>query len=56
MAGVAASTHALLRIGAGLLFVQHGLQKFFGLLGGTAVPLSSMLGVAGVMRWWAGCC
>jgi putative oxidoreductase len=47
---LAASAHAALRIGAGLLFLQHGLQKVFGLLGGTAVPLASMLGVAGILE------
>ena len=50
VAGLADSAHALLRVGAGLLFLQHGLQKLFGLLGGTPVPLSSMLGVAGLIE------
>ena len=56
MNGKAASiTHAILRIGAGLLFMQHGLQKLFGLLGGVppsggAVPLISELGLAGVLE------
>jgi putative oxidoreductase len=43
-------THVVLRVGAGLLFLQHGLSKVFGLLGGTAVPLASMFGVAGLME------
>lgn len=43
-------THVVLRAGAGLLFLQHGLSKVFGLLGGTAVPLASMFGVAGLME------
>ncbi|HEV8584417.1 MAG TPA: DoxX family protein [Methylomirabilota bacterium] len=43
-------THAVLRIGAGLLFFQHGLQKF-GVIGGkAAVPLASQMGVAGVLE------
>jgi putative oxidoreductase len=48
--------HALLRIGAGLLFLQHGLQKMFGLLGGfggtpgATAPLASLLGVAGIFE------
>jgi putative oxidoreductase len=51
-AGVA---HVLLRIGAGILFLQHGLQKVFGLLGGMGAagqtaPLLSRLGVAGWME------
>ena len=47
---------AVLRIGAGLLFVQHGLQKLFGLLGGFAgtpgetAPLVSLMGLAGVLE------
>jgi putative oxidoreductase len=46
-------THAVLRIAAGLLFIQHGLQKLFGLFGGvqgTIVPLTSLLGLAGVIE------
>jgi hypothetical protein len=37
--------HAILRIGVGLLFLQHALQKL-GFLGGHPVPLGSLLGVA----------
>jgi putative oxidoreductase len=47
------AAHALLRIAAGFLFLQHGLQKLFGLFGGvqgSAVPLMSQLGVAGVIE------
>jgi putative oxidoreductase len=44
----------ILRAGAGLLFLQHGLQKLFGWLGGTPVPLESLLGVAGVMELFGG--
>lgn len=47
---LAEATHALLRIGAGALFLQHGLQKIFGMLGGTQVPLASLMGVAGVIE------
>jgi putative oxidoreductase len=47
--------HAVVRIGTGLLFVEHGLQKLFGLLGGidgrgATVSLMSQLGVAGVLE------
>jgi putative oxidoreductase len=47
--------HAVLRIGAGLLFLQHGLQKMFGALGGidgsgATAALSTQLGVAGVLE------
>lgn len=47
---------AVLRMGAGLLFVQHGLQKLFGLLGGfggtpgETAPLVSLMGLAGVLE------
>ena len=34
IASIAAWTHALLRIGAGLLYMEHGLQKLFGMFGG----------------------
>ena len=50
---------ALLRIGAGLLFMQHGAQKLFGLLGGaggsgTSVELFSQMGLAGVLEFFGG--
>lgn len=50
---------ALLRIAAGLLFMQHGAQKLFGVLGGvppegTAVPLFSLMGLAGVLECFGG--
>ena len=45
---------AILRIGAGLLFMQHGAQKLFGLLGGEAVPLLSQMGLAGVLEFFGG--
>ncbi len=50
---------ALLRIGAGLLFMQHGAQKLFGVLGGlgapgATAPLDSLMGVAGVLETFGG--
>lgn len=43
--------YALLRIVAGLLFVQHGLQKLFGWLGAKgAVELMSQMGLAGIIE------
>jgi putative oxidoreductase len=51
--------HALLRIGAGLLFMEHGLQKLFGLFGGMgpsggSVPLFSQMGLAGALECGGG--
>ncbi|MDQ2777773.1 MAG: DoxX family protein [Acidobacteriota bacterium] len=54
--GSAASSYALsiLRIVTGLLFICHGLQKLFGMLGGHRVPVSAVLtslfGVAGLLE------
>ena len=49
---------ALLRIMAGLLFMQHGAQKLFGLLGGFGesgtAPLFSQMGLAGVIEFFGG--
>ena len=43
--------YALLRIVAGLLFAQHGLQKLFGWLGAQgAVELMSQMGAAGIIE------
>jgi putative oxidoreductase len=52
-------THAILRIGAGLLFMQHGAQKLFGWLGGFGAPgqtaeLFSRFGLAGVLEFFGG--
>jgi Predicted membrane protein len=47
---------AVLRAGTGLLFMEHGLQKLFGLLGGfmgtpgATAPLVSQMGLAGVLE------
>ena len=46
--------YALLRIVAGLAFAQHGAQKLFGMLGGTAVELTSQRGLAGVIEFVGG--
>jgi putative oxidoreductase len=52
-------TLALLRVMAGLMFMQHGAQKLFGALGGAgpeggSVPLVSMMGLAGVLEFFGG--
>jgi putative oxidoreductase len=44
------AAYVLLRAGTGLLFMAHGLQKLFGLFGGSVVPLASRMGVAGVLE------
>lgn len=46
---------AVLRIGTGLLFMQHGVMKLFGWLGGPGpVPLASLMGLAGVLETFGG--
>ncbi|HWE43067.1 MAG TPA: DoxX family protein [Gemmatimonadaceae bacterium] len=55
----ALATHAILRIVTGLLFMQHGAQKLFGLLGGVdghgaTAQLASLAGVAGVLEFFGG--
>jgi putative oxidoreductase len=53
-ARVAGAGYLILRVGAGLLFMSHGLQKLFGLFGGlgngAAAPIASRLGFAGVLE------
>ncbi len=51
--------HATLRIVAGLLFMQHGAQKLFGIMGGfghpgATAPMMSRFGVAGVLELFGG--
>jgi putative oxidoreductase len=54
------ATLALLRVMAGLMFMQHGVQKMFGLLGGwrgepgLTAPLVSQAGLAGVLEVFGG--
>ena len=47
-------TYALLRIVAGFLFSFHGAQKLFGMFDGTARPLASLMGLAGIIELAAG--
>ncbi len=42
--------YAALRFVAGFLFLFHGLQKLFGMFGGTQVALASQLGLAGIIE------
>jgi putative oxidoreductase len=51
--------HALLRIVTGLLFMQHGVQKLFGLLGGMgqsggAAEFGTLMWVAGILETFGG--
>ena len=52
-------SHAILRIGAGLLFMAHGAQKLLGAFGGVdgqgaTVELLSQFGLAGVLELFGG--
>jgi putative oxidoreductase len=42
--------YLIMRVVVGLMFAAHGLQKLFGVLGGTQVVLLSRLGAAGVIE------
>jgi putative oxidoreductase len=46
--------YSILRIVAGLAFAEHGAQKLFGVLGGTAVALATQRGLAGVIEFVGG--
>ena len=47
--------YALLRIVTGAMFAMHGSQKLFGAPGGRpALPLASLMGVAGAIEFIAG--
>jgi putative oxidoreductase len=52
--GLADIAYLLLRFVVALLFAEHGLQKLFGLLGGSRMPLLSEFGLAGVIELTAG--
>ena len=45
---------SLLRAVAAFTFAAHGAQKLFGWLGGTRVPVFSLLGVAGLLEFLGG--
>ena len=52
---VRGATHAVARILIGLLFMQHGAQKLFGMFGGNQVEsLFGLMGLAGVMEFFGG--
>jgi putative oxidoreductase len=54
------TAQGVLRIAAGLLFMQHGAQKLFGVLGGfggqpgATAELFSLMGFAGVLEFFGG--
>lgn len=57
--GIGGLTHAILRIGAGLLFFMHGAPKLFGWFGGMgpdggSAELVSLMGLAGVLEVFGG--
>ncbi len=46
--------YCIFRAVSGFLFMQHGIQKLFGGLGGNQVEIASLLGVAGIIEFIAG--
>lgn len=57
--GFGGATHAILRIGAGILFCMHGMPKLFGWFGGMggegqSAELMSQMGLAGVLEVFGG--
>ncbi|MEM3154238.1 MAG: DoxX family protein [Candidatus Woesearchaeota archaeon] len=48
------SFYAVFRIFVGLLFMQHGLQKLFGLIGGNAASAFSLMWFAGLIEFAGG--
>jgi putative oxidoreductase len=50
----APQVYSIFRAVFGFLFMAHGLQKMFGMFGGNAVPLASLLGAAGIIEVVAG--
>jgi putative oxidoreductase len=52
--GYAEQAYALLRIVAGLMFLAHGVQKFFNFPTAFPVPLNPMLSAAGAIELVAG--
>jgi hypothetical protein len=54
--GFAGFSHALLRIGAGVLFMEHGLQKLFGMFGGFGGQPSRECSNSAVESCWPSGC
>jgi putative oxidoreductase len=47
-------TYAIMRIVVGFLFAFHGAQKLFGVFDGTAGPIASLMGLAGIIEFGGG--
>lgn len=45
---------SIARFVIGLVWAEHGAQKLFGVLGGTQMPLMSLMGLAGVIEFFGG--
>ena len=46
--------YSIMRVVVGFLFACHGVQKLFGVLGGTANPVFSLMGLAGIIEFVGG--
>tara|TARA_Y100000310_G_scaffold217822_1_gene218916 strand:+ start:9682 stop:10080 length:399 start_codon:yes stop_codon:yes gene_type:complete len=46
--------YSVFRVLVGLMFLQHGLQKIFGMFGGNSVELFSLMGLAGLIELLGG--
>lgn len=51
---LAEPAYAAFRVVAGFLFAFHGVQKLFGMFGGTAQPIASLFGLAGIIELTCG--
>jgi putative oxidoreductase len=49
-----ATALGIFRIAIGLLFIQHGMQKWFGMFGAQAVPVGDLRFIAGQIEFWGG--
>ncbi|HWP60365.1 MAG TPA: DoxX family protein [Candidatus Acidoferrales bacterium] len=58
LGGYSSALYAVMRVVVGLLFACHGAQKLFGVFGGmgdgSAAPLLSLMGLAGVIEFFGG--
>lgn len=52
--GMASAAYSAMRFVIGFLFLCHGLQKLFGVLGGHQASLTTRLGAAGIIETGAG--